>query len=365
MKQFSFALALLSICAVAASCSSNERPIVELLQGSGDITVRYILYNEAFIAVHEGYCEEYEPLVMDSYLEVDNDGQKVFYDWNGKQLPISQNLYDIILSSNDSLGYFRSRTDSSGVTYDYRLNVVFPDEAMVMHAYGDIFVFSGYYTHILYDLNGELIWHCPEGWEVSNMEKNDDGDVTLTMMEYGDKHSGRKGEVQTVRIPLPVDIRHSRFCYRVSDGFRFCPGKIQLVNDTPVTDLGLSALWTFGDYSGNRLFWDFNGYTWEDDSYLTSYGDMFCLPSKKEMKELVNKCIWTKTANNDYIVTSPATGNSIILDGSNSYWTSTLKKNKKGVLEGVCLEFNRPGRKGPGLGTADRKDSLFVRLVTY
>ena len=365
MKPFCSTLAIFSLFAVIASCSSNERPIIKLLQGGGNITIHYILDSEPFCAYYDGYFESYENcyyVETDSYLEVDKNGEKKFYDWNGKQLPISQSLKNIIRCSSDSLGYFRSDSDSSGVTYDWRLNVVFPDKAMRMYAYGDIFVFSGYYTHTLYDLNGELIWHCPEGWEVSDMEKNDDGDVTLTMMHYGDKHNrdgGRKVEVQTAQIPLPVDIQHSRFNYNVVDGYSFSSGKFQWVNYNYVTDLGLSALWTFGN---SMLVWE---YTWDDNSYLELSGDMFCLPSEKEMKELVDKCIWTKTVHNDYIVTSPATGNSIVLDGSNSYWTSTLKKNKKGILEGVCLELNRPEGKEIKLGTADRKDSLFVRLVTY
>lgn len=355
----------------ALSCTSrNESALLTLLQGGGDITVRYIYESEPFCAYNDGYHESYvHHYENTSYLEVDKNGKKTFYDWNGEQLPISQNLDNIIQCSSDSLGYFRSSSDSSGVTYDWRLNVIFPDKAMLMYCYGDIYVFSGYYTHILYDLNGELIWHCPEGWEVSDMEKSDDGDVTLTMMHYGDKHhrgSGRKLEVQTTRIPLPVNVQHSRFNFNVADGYSFSAGKIQWVNHVPVTDLGLSALWAYGDnYYPQCLFWDFNGFTWDDNSYLEYQGEMFCLPSEKEMKELINKCIWTKTANNGYIVTSPTTGNSIVLGGSKRYWTSTLKKNKKGILEGVCLEFNRPGKKGIGLGTADRKDSLFVRLVTY
>ena len=361
-------LALLGLAAI--SCTSrNGSTLLALLQGGGDIRVCYLWgYQKDFESRESvtfgNYGDEVRGSMDLCYLEVEKDGQKNFYDWNGTQLPLSQEA-NLIRCEIGALGYFINSEVNPKVTYDYRLNVIFPDKIMVMYAFGDgISVFTDNSCHVIYDLNGELLWHCPEGWVVRDMKKNDDGNVTLTMTMYGDWR-GEKG-AQTTTISLPVDAQHSRFNYNIDEGYRLSPGNIQLVNNIPVTDLGLSALWTFGDNTAlNSLLWDFKGYTWEDDSYLKEHGDMFCLPSKKEMKELISKCIWTRTANGDYIVTSPSTGNSIVLDGSNSYWTSTLKKNKKGVLEGVCLEFDRPKGNEVGLGTADRKDSLFVRLVTH
>lgn len=89
----------------------------------------------------------------------------------------------------------------------------------------------------------------------------------------------------------------------------------------------------------------------EDDAATVKWGKRFRMPTMKEMKELLNKCVWT-CSSSGYTVTGP-NGKSIFFPFAYvnengwyvaEYWSSTNKKDRRatgGTVGGVyCISLN-------------------------
>ena len=120
---------------------------------------------------------------------------------------------------------------------------------------------------------------------------------------------------------------------------------------------------TISDIAGNSTY----------DVARVTWGDKWCLPTKEECEELVDKCDWIedrKNGHKGYRVVSKINGNSIYLplagwgcssiverSESGHYWSSTPGNSTK---EAYSLNF---GKWSPGVTRLDRANGFSIRPV--
>lgn len=125
---------------------------------------------------------------------------------------------------------------------------------------------------------------------------------------------------------------------------------------------GMGTNDTFTKYCTNRSY-GYNGFTdgrtelmAEDDAATIALGGKWRMPTGDELKELVDKCTWTLTSQNDvkgYLVTGPS-GNSIFLPGAGmkrytavlylgepTYWASSLYKDDTKSARYIGINNNK------------------------
>lgn len=359
---------------VTLSCNKPENGLVKAVE-NGEVLSQISISGAHPHGLFGEHLILWDDPEAQSFIKATSPSGSVRYlDWSGEvieQTPgwnyealyylVSVNSYP---GTEQEVNYFITEGMPEDATLDTRLRVVVPDKSCdVMYVKDDLYILVG--DGNFYDLNGQLLHKAGSGWWVNSISELENGHLAVNLSD-GDREDSM---TKTIEVPMPtIGLAQSKYTYRWEMGYQFYPQiETEELNGHAVVDLGLSAKWLAEDYYDETFDWFSEAYT--------QWGDTFCFPSAKEVKELIRNCQWIPI-DNKYLLISKKNGNNLLLPARKGYWTSTLVKNPQikskdygqenydpaDALEAISLRFD--GGK-PHLEQASRKDSLCVRLVTY